>query len=169
MALTNAQLIQLRDGIAGDPELSQLPQNSDGAFAIAAAFNVAATPAFTVWRTAVPTDEIMSNGFAWAEIDTLTAGQARIWSLMSQLGTINPSKANVRQGLRDAFPVSTAPLTRGDFAAGTGGIQPHLRRVTTRGERLFATGTGTIAAPGQLQFEGLLTFQDVEMARAFNG
>lgn len=154
--LTTQQLAALKADILADPVLSAQPMNSDGSFAIAAAYNLEADPAFVVWRTNVPAQEIMSNGFVWTSVDALTAGKARIWDWMTRYGSINPSKANVRQGLQDCFGAASAMVT---------GILPHLKRNATRGERLLATGTGTNGTPGVLTFEGTLSYQDIEAAR----
>lgn len=155
--LTTEQLVGLRDAILADPVLAAEPMDSDGAFAIAAALNQLASPDFIVWRTAVPVDEIMSNGFVWTAVDGLTAGKARIWEWMAGLGVINPSKTNIRQGLVDCFGAGSAMAT---------GITPHLKRKATRAEALLATGVGSDATPGTLTFEGTLSYQDVERARA---
>ena len=157
MTLTAPQLIQLRDAILADSALAAAPQNSDGALTIATAMNLPAVPAFIVWRTDVPVDEIMNNGFLWTAVDALTAGKARIWQWMAQLGSINAAKANVRQGLVDAFGAGT-PMANG--------ILPHLKRSASRAEKLFAAGTGTDASPATMGFEGVLSYQDVEAARA---
>jgi hypothetical protein len=161
MPLSPAQLSTLRTDI--QTNFSGVPAGPDGDLAIATAYSAPASPSFTVWRTAVTIEEIMSNGFVWTEIDALAAGKARIWQWMAQLGTINPSKLNVRQGLGDAF--ATASGTLGSVANGTGGIQPHLRRLALRGERLFATGTGSVPSPGTLVYEGAITPNDVQVAR----
>lgn len=150
--LTPAQLTTLKADILADPVLAAYPVNSDGAFAIAEAYKAETT--FIVWRTSVPVDEIVNNGFIWTAVDTLQAGKARIWDWMRESGQINPSKANVRQGLQDAFG-ATQP-----------NIAQHLKRAANRGEKLFATGTGTTANPGTMTFEGELSYQDVERARA---
>lgn len=154
--LTEAQLTTLKADIEADPILSALPSNIDSAFEIAAAYNLLANPAHIVWRTRVSTDEIMNNGFVWTAVDTLNVGKARIWDWMSRLGFINPSKANIRQGLVDAFGAGSAMAQ---------GILPHLKRGATRAEKLFATGTGSDASPGTLTFEGSLGFHDVDEAR----
>lgn len=156
MALSTQQLAALAADILADPVLAAEPMNSDGAFAIAAAYNAEASPAFVVWRTNVPAQEIMANGFVWTAVDTLTVGKARIWDWMTRYGTINPSKANVRQGLADCFGAASAMVT---------GITPHLKRNATRGEKLFATGTGTTGNPATMAYEGTLSYQDVEAAR----
>jgi len=154
--LTTAQLTTLKSEINADAALSSLPPNSDGAFAIAAAFNLDAVPDFIVWRTSVSIDEIMNNGFVWTAVDSMTVGKARIWDWMSRLGSINPSKTNIRQGLVDAFGAGSAMAN---------GILPHLKRKATRAEKLFASGTGSDAQPATMAFEGAISFQDVEAAR----
>jgi len=156
MALTTAQQATLKADILANATLNAYPNTADGAFDIAIAYNAAASPAFTVWKTSVGVSEIMSNGFVWTAVDAMTVGKARIWDWMQAQGTINPSKANVRQGLVDAFGAGSAMAT---------GIAPHLKRLATRVEKLYATGTGTDAAPGTLVFEGALSYRDVESAR----
>lgn len=156
MTLSQAQLEVLKADILADPVLAAKPMTADGHFEIAQWYNLAASPAFVVWKTSVPVDEIMNNGFVWSAVDGLTAGKARIWDWMTKLGTINPSKANVRQGLVDAFGAGSAMAN---------GITPHLKRSATRAEKLFATGTGSDASPATMIFEGGLSYQDVERAR----
>jgi hypothetical protein len=154
--LTTAQLTAIKNEIVSDPVLNAYPMNSDGNFAIAAALNAPAIPDFIVWRTAVTVDEIMNNGFIWTAVDVLTTGKARIWEWMTKLGSINPSKANVRQGLVDAF---------GSGSAMASAIVPYLKRLASRVEKLLAVGTGTTASPATMTFEGPLSYQDVEQAR----
>lgn len=155
--MTPAQLATLKADILNDPALAAQPMTSDGAFAIADAYNAPASPAFQVWRTRVSAEEIMSNGFVWTAVDGLTNGKARIWEWMTRYNFINPSKPNVRQGIQDCFGAASQMVT---------GILPHCRRAATRVERLFATGTGSEAQPGTMSFEGPVSYQDVEAARA---
>lgn len=155
--LTTAQLQTLKGWIDADPILSLLPLNSDTAFEIAAALNQEVDPAFVVWRTAVTLREIMSNGFRWTDVDGLSAAKYRTWELMNSLGTIDPSKPNVRQGLRDTWGAGSLQ----ELA-----ITPHLKRNATQVEKLLATGTGTDATPATLSFEGTISFNEVEDARA---
>lgn len=161
--LTSAQLLALKAAIAADPVLSAKPNTADGAFDIAAAMNLAAAPDFFVWRTAVPVDEIMQNGFDWTRVDNLTVGKARIWDWMMRTGTLNPSRANVRAGINATFNVAADQATR--LAAFT-----HCQRLATRAEKLFATGAGTTTTdlgvgPALMTFEGALGYQEVETAR----
>lgn len=154
--MTPAQLATLKANILASPDLATFPNNSDGAFAIAALYNIDASPAFTVWKTSVSLQEIMSNGFRWTDVDGLSAAKYRTWDLMNSLGTIDPSKPNVRQGIRDCW---------GAGSQQENAILPHLKRLATRGEKLFATGTGSDNSPATMTFEGSISYQDVEEAR----
>lgn len=153
--LNTTQLTTLKNYIAADPVLSLQPNNEDGAYEIARIINLNATPEFVVWKTAVETNEIMNNGFVWTVVDGMTNGKARIWEWMSSLGSINPSKANIRQGLADAFGGASAMATS---------IAPHLKRSATVLEKIFATGTGTTASPATMAVEGQISYQEVYQA-----
>lgn len=158
MTLTQLQL--LKAAIDADPTLSAFPANSDGAFAIADALNKEAVPAYVVWRSAVPLDEIMRNGMDWTRVDNLSVGKARIWDWLSRLGTINFAQANVRAGI-DATWVGTAA----DLAV-RAAVYTHGKRNATRAEKTLATGSGTDASPSTMGFEGFLNYSDIEAARA---
>lgn len=166
MALTSEQLATLKAHIDGDPTLSAFPNNPDGAFEIAYALNLAASPVFYVWRDTVPISEIMGNGFNWTLVDNLSAGKARIWEWMTSLGVINPTQANVRAGI-----VASISGTGQDFPTMRTAIFGHCQAAATRAEKLFATGTGTSSndqgvGPGTRTFAGLITYTDVLAARA---
>jgi hypothetical protein len=158
--LTTQQLQTLKTAILADQALAALPVNDDTAFAIADAFNLPASPAFVAWRSSVPVEEIMSNGFVWTEVDGLSVGKARIWEWMADLGTINPSRANIRAGIDNAFQGAGA----GPVAM-RAAIYAHCKRNVTRAEKLYATGTGTDVSPATMGWEGSLTYQEVRQAR----
>lgn len=158
MSLTAAQLQTLKADIENDPVLSAIPSTPDGAFAIADIYNADATPGYVVWRTSVNADEIMGNGFVWTAVDGLTNGKARIWEWMTRFGSINPSKANIRQGLNDAFGVGSAMANA---------IAPHLKRNASRIEKLFASGgSGTSGSPATMAYEGPISAQEIDLARS---
>ncbi|MBK9497057.1 MAG: hypothetical protein IPO08_21600 [Xanthomonadales bacterium] len=161
MALTLQQQQTLKTYILSVPELAAQPMNSDGADAIATAIRQPAVPAFTVWKTNVSVDEIMRNGMNWTLVDGITVGKARIWEWMSRLGTIDVSKLNIRAGIDEAWKgIGTDMVTQ------RANIYTHCKRDATITEKLFATGTGTVASPATMGFEGSLSWQDVEAARA---
>lgn len=123
---------------------------------MAAWYNAAST--FVVWRTSVSQDEIMQNGFDWAQVDNLNVGKARIWEWLfdNESRTINPTKANVRAGIAECWKGTSQML------AVQAAVLAHCKRLCTRAERLFATGTGTDAAPGLPgSFEGDVMPQNI--------
>src|SRR5687767_3293523 len=155
MPLTPAQLTTLKNDIAADGALNPLPNNDESNFTIRDAYNAAASPAFVVWRSNVPVDE-MTNVFVWTAIDALSVGKARIWDWMSRAGVIDASNSNVRQGFVDAFGGRSATVTA---------VTPVMKRNATRAEKLFATGTGSSGSPGTMGFEGQVTAADISAAR----
>ena len=162
MALTTAQLQALNAAIVADPILNAQPMTPDGAFAIADALNQPASPAFIVWRTRVQQDEIMQNGFDWVRVDNLSIGKARIWEWMfdNDQRSINPAKPNVRAGIAECWKGTAADL------AVQAAVLAHCKRSATRAEKVLATGTGTDVDPATMTFEGALSLDDVQAARA---
>jgi hypothetical protein len=161
--LTTAQLQTLKAHILATPELAAQPNNSDGAFAIAAALNQVASPDWIVWRTAVTRREILQNGFDWTRLDNLSVGKARVWSDIFVEGVINPSKPNVRAGIESVWVGTAADL------AVRAAVYVHCKATATKAQKLFSSGTGSDATPATMDSnidETLqLTYQDVESAR----
>lgn len=162
--LTAPQLALLRAEIDGDPALAAKPLNSDGYFETALALNTTpASPDFYVWRTSISVADIMSNGFDWTRVDNMTVGEARIWEFMTALGSIDPSKANIRAGVNEAFKGTAQDDSMRLVIFG------HCQELASRTKKLFATGAGTSttndgvgpATPSVLS----ITPVDVEMAR----
>lgn len=166
MSLTTDQKMALKNFVESDQELNALPHTSDGAFAIAAALQVAASPEFIVWRTSVNIDEIQQNGFTWNKVDNLTVGKARIWEWMFQNETrsFNPSKPNVREGI-DACWVGDA-----GFLTVRASVYGHCKRSANRLEQLFATGSGTDVSPATMaeNVEGSISYTEVASAMGWN-
>ena len=179
-ALTTQQLAAVKADIAANPDLNGQPAGPDGSDAIAALYNAAAAPAFTVWRTTTPIADI-ENAIAWPNftpsdtpdgtqlwMNRALACQGKQFNLQIMIqgkAAISSGRANIRAGLQDATTnipsgAGGAPLTGGWLA-----IKPAMTRPATRIERLFATGTGTAGNPGDLGFEGKVTYQDIEQAR----
>lgn len=164
-SLTTAQLTALRTAINGNGAWSSFPQTSDGHFALAQALNQPASPAFTVWRTEVPTTAIMdaidfSKFTPTAALDdtalavALTAQQRTAQLLAIQTKqmnlqmmtqgrtTLDASKPNIRGGLRDA--VIQLPSGSGGAAVTAGGanavnVLTACTRNATEAEKILAT------------------------------
>lgn len=156
--LTTLQKQIIANFIASNPEWAALPKNSDTAFFIADELNKVDPSNFVVWRTSVPQDEIMQNGFDWVQVDNLTNGKARIWDWLfdNSAKTINPSKVNVRAGIAECWKGTAALLAVQAVVFG------HCKRNATVVEKLLATGTGTTLSPATMSFESPISYQDIE-------
>lgn len=164
MTLTQEQLTILKAAILSDQALASKPMNSDGHFDITVEMNKSSVPEFFVWKSSVAVTEIMGNGFDWTRVDNLTVGKARIWEFMTSIGTVNPSQSNVRAGFEACFSVEAAD------GPNRQAIYTHSVRLSSRVEKLFATGAGTApnnhgVGPAAMAFEGPLSPSDVEKAR----
>lgn len=150
--MTPEQLSTLRAAVLADQELSAVGRNDTE---LARLLNL--PTAFIVWRTRVSQDEIMQNGFDWVRVDNLSAGKARIWEWMFQNPerAINPSKANVRAGIDEAWKGTAADL------AVRAAVYTHCKRAATRAEQILGSGTGTDATPGVLGFDGAVSINDI--------
>lgn len=142
MALTAAQLQTLKADIASDPALSSLPNNSDGNFAIAAAYNLPASPAWVVWRTQVPTKDC-KKATVWTEYIARSQGERDAWQFMLSNGILDASDPNVRQGILDIFSGPGGATTRAALTA-------VAKADATRAQKLFSSGTGSTASPATM-------------------
>ena len=157
--LTSAQQAIVKADILADPTLNAFPNNSDGAFGIAALYNLQAVPAFSVWRSSVLVSEVKKN-IVWTEYvsSSISVAERDAFNLMISNGEINYSDLNIRQGISDLFNQAQTQTTFDQF-------QLMGVRLATRIEKLLATGTGTPALPGTMGFEGNISHQDVLLAR----
>jgi hypothetical protein len=155
--LTQAQLLTLKNDIIADPVLNAYPNNEDAAYAIAMVYNLQAIPDFTVWKTNIPT-EVVKQGTVWTEFIGRSAGERDAFMFMLSNGWINAADLNIRQGISDIFSGPNGAGTRANLIA-------IAKRLATRVEKLFATGTGTNASPATMTFEGNLSYRVVFEAR----
>jgi len=146
--------------------VANLPNGGDQE--IADALNVAASPAYWVWRTNVLKSEYTNSvgpdgtTFAWTGAGGFiarSAGETNAWrELFNGTLSVDPSKSNVRQAFADIFSGSgvSAVANRAHMSAVS-------RRLATVGETLYATGTGTTGAPATMAVgcEGDVTVQNV--------
>lgn len=156
MALTEQQQAALAADVANDPAFAELPHNSDGAYAVAQAYNVI-VPAFIVWKTSVHKNEV-GKAFVASALAAITAGNNdKLANFAAWNETVNPSRLDQRAFFDDIFSVSAGASTRAALLA-------LWKRSATRAEKLFATGTGTDAAPATMTFEGSLSYNEVQAA-----
>jgi hypothetical protein len=168
MALTDAQYDQLAADIAADPTLRTLPHTSDSAVVVEDAYNLLATPAFWVWKTALREQEVYEStvsgaSWSWATYKGQTVQDRDAWARMWAPGTVNPALQQTRDGWLAIFGGQGASQTQVNYLLALARMQ------ATRAEKLFATtalGAGTTAAPATRTHEGPLTAWDVEQAWA---
>jgi hypothetical protein len=160
--LTTQQLATLRAAITADPVLAAEPNNADGHTRIVKALNLDAAPAFTVWRTSVMLSSVgkvfLLNGVELAGLTTGNHTRLHTVGYYVGISPINPSQAGVRAYFDDVFSGAGGVNTRA-------GLLALWKRLATRFEKLYATGTGSDAAPATLVLEGAVTLVDVEEAR----
>lgn len=175
-ALTAAQLTTLRNDINANVtaipaalvdcggyvgvQVKNVPNNTDGNICLARFYNQDSSPAFIVWKTSVPLVTV-GQTFNATELAGLTSlNTQRLQNLAAWLTTgVNPALTSVRQFFDDIFSGAGGTNTRAALLA-------LWKRTSTRAERLYATGTGSDASPGQLVFEGGISGSDVDQARA---
>jgi len=157
--LTTQQLATMKADILANPDLNSKPNNSDGAFEIARLYNLAASPNFTVWKTNVAINDVGQkfNGTELAGLTSLNHTRLQTLATYLILG-VNPSLPDTRQFFDDIFSGTGGATTRANLLT-------LWKRLATRAEKLYATGTGTDPAPATLTFEGAVSYSDVQTAR----
>ena len=176
--LTAEQLLIVRAAIAVDTNLtSELAKPEPDTTFIANYLNAAST--FQVWRTTTPVADIQdqvlwanftpANPIAGAGQDVtnwLLACQGKQFNLQNLLNAggssfnsgISTGKANIRAGLQDCCSQIPSGISGANKSGGwIGGIQLVIQRPATRLEKIFATGSGTSATPGDLVYEGAIS------------
>lgn len=165
--LTTEQLGVLKADILASPDFADELAAGDQV-ALAAAYNVTATPDFWAWKTNLRQYDIYSlpsptgSNWDWTVYKALTVQEQQTWKEMFQgSGAVtNYSLANIRAGVAALF-IGAPPNT-----AQKAHIDAHGRRLVTRGEKLFTSGNGTTASPGLLGWEGVITTTDISNALA---
>lgn len=181
--LTAPQLAILKDAILAelDPTvvIARTPATRDDRV-IAAFYNQPST--FYVWKSSVDTEAIF-DAIDWAKLtvadlasvaDSAQVSSAQTnWHLACQgkqinlqivlqgRATINATRLKTRQMLTDALHNLPSGAGGALQDAGWTPVKQTLYRAATRGEALYATGTGTTGVPGLLAFEGAVTLDDV--------
>lgn len=118
---------------------------------------------FIVWRTSVSKNEYQTSTgpntgttFDWSGTGgyiARSAGERDAWnSMFSATGSVNPSRANVIAAFNDIFSGTGAGAV-----ANRALLVDLSKRYATFAEKILATGTGTLASPGQMVFEGSIS------------
>lgn len=154
MTLTTAQKQTLKTHIQSNSDTNAVYVAND-LTGLAALLNADASPAFTVWKTLVLWDEIGDKIDALELVGLTTAKltQLQTVALIAPNG-VNPSMQNRRDAFDQVFSAAGGNITRPALAT-------LWKRSATRLEKIFATGTGSVASPATLVVEGLITTNDL--------
>jgi hypothetical protein len=156
--LNQAQLTTLAAAIAAETDPTFVANRNAGATgAMAEWFNGAST--FIVWRPDVTAEEI-GNAWSGTDIDGMTAiNMQRLQLLLASApsGVFDMTRGDRRTGFEGPFGTNQNNASRVAMNA-------VWKRAATRGERLFATGTGTTANPGIASVTGPITNDDIVRA-----
>ena len=181
--MTTAQLLTLNNNILITNAASlQVFVDAIDDQSIAAWYNTLASPAFYGWRSSVPINDILDK-ILWANFTPTDAPdttaqwtnrslacqgkQFNLQTLVLGKTSLDATRANLRAGLQDALTGLPSGVSGAVLGGGWAAVQLILSRAAMRIEKLFATGTGTQAAPALFVVEGLLDYLDV--ARALRG
>lgn len=190
--MTSAQLATLKAHIDASSDLNVFPNNSDGAVEIAKRLNLDASPDFNVFRSSVSAAEIFDqvtwanytpqdtpdNTVTWSNRSLACQGkQFNLQILLQSQAAFNAGRIQLRAGLNDATTNLPSGASGASRSGGWAGILPILRRKATRAEKLFAVQTsgvgvnagdalGATTNPGLLGFDGTVSGNDVDQARA---
>lgn len=158
--MTPQQLATLKAAIDADPVLAATPLDSTGYKQVADAMNLAAAgPNNVCWKTTVTIRETGQafNGAEWAGMTS--ANHSRLQTVAQYLMNYNAALPDIRAMFNDIWSGAGGTITRASLLV-------LWKRTMKRGEKLYATGTGSDASPATLTFEGNITSPDVAEARA---
>lgn len=162
MALTSAQLQTLKAAINAETDPIFVQYRTDGNNGgMAAFYNENTSPAFIVYKSVVTTDQV-GKAVNYIAVEAMTdANRTRITTFYA----MNPEQFEPRSDVRTFWSNTFSGALGGQGQASRDALDALWRRTATKGEKLFATGTGTTASPAALGWEGTITSDDIRLAR----
>lgn len=154
MELTPQQKAALKADILANPDALSL-YNVGNLGGLADLYNANASPTFIVWRNDVTAEEI-GNAWVGTDIDGMSAlNMQRLQLLLasSPSGVFDMGRSDRRAGFENPFGTNQNNASRVAMRA-------VWKRAARRIEKLFATGTGSDAAPANLIFSGSVQYTD---------
>jgi len=154
--MTPAQLTVLAAALRADtnPDVAAAVAIGNATYLVST-YNTLST--YIVWRSVLTPDQARDaivSGAQLAQLDNLTVGKrdALLYAFAANVNTANQATREAILDLCGTQNVLKAALTAA------------VKRAATQAEKLFATGTGTDATPGDLGWEGQITIEDVGVA-----
>jgi hypothetical protein len=165
--MTPEQLMALKAAVLAETDAAFVSARESGNnTSMAQFYSTSAAPTFYVWRKVLSRHEILTGTsddnttFAWAAGAYITRSQGErdaFREMFNSTGFVDPSLPSIQAAFSDIFS-----------GAGGAGNRTHInamsRREVNKGERLFATGTGSKASPGTSGYDGKLSSEDIRIA-----
>ena len=157
--MTPSQLTTLKSAILAETDPAFVALRTAGAVgAMADWYNQPST--FVVRKPTVESSAIGPALNYVAVSNLTTANRDKATTFL----TLNPLSFSPTADIESYWDTTFGGALGGEGANTRAALQSLWRRLATRGEKLFATGTGTTVAPGALVFEGSVTIDDVVQA-----
>lgn len=186
--MTPGQLTVLKAAIAAETDPVFVDHRANGNNSgMSIWFAQPVNPAFYVWKSSVNTDDVF-DAINWALLtpaDVPSAAdsvqlietqinrglvcqtkQINLQILLQGRQTINATKLRVRQALTDSLQNVPSGASGAAQDAGWAQVKATMYRPVNRGEKIFATGTGTTGVPGLAGWEGNVSRDDILAALA---
>lgn len=158
--ITDAQKAALKAHIAANADPYVVSQRELSAAGVAEWYS-RPTVAFYVWRTSVTALELF-EAISWAGDGGLISRsmqEVMAFNTLVSAGRINPSVQGIRKAINDIFSGQGAAAVDSRAA-----VLALSKRLALNIEAVFAVGTGTLANPATLRWEGAIGYQDVQEA-----
>ncbi len=162
--MTPEQSTLLKDYILSVPALAAMSSGPGTDFSgLANALNVLASPSFIVTKTALSRHDILtatsdeSTVFTWAGGAYITRSQGErdaFREMFNSTGTVNPALPSITAAFADIFSGSGGASNRTHITAMS-------KRKATIAEKALAVGTGSLASPAIMNFEGVVNVGDI--------
>jgi hypothetical protein len=157
--MTPAQLQTLRTAIDAETDPAFVTARTLGQTSLMAGFYNSGS-AFVVWKATVQTAEV-GKAVNYIAVEAMTdANRNRINTFYG----MNPAQFEPRSDVRTYWDNTFSGALGGQGQATRDALSALWRRAATRGEALYATGTGTTATPGVLVFEGTISDANIGAA-----
>lgn len=159
--MTTAQKTLVLNYVQADPVLSLInPLTQEGYGVTLLGLLLSAYPVvdFYVWKTMLPRHDILTatslegTTFTWTGGAYITRSQGErdaFREMFNSTGAVNPTVPNIRAAFDDIFSGAAGLVNR-----------THINAISKRKalliEKILATGTGTLASPASMTYEGIL-------------
>lgn len=163
--LSPSQVQALKTACVADVAICKPLHDAADDAGLAAYFN-ASSVTHIVWRTDVTRAQIYhttsgeGTTWNWTTYKNQSIAEQNAWVQMFMGDQADFSLPNLRAGVDAIFSGAGGPATQRAHVAAI------AKRVATRAEKALATGTGTLAVPATMTFQGQVTTAEASLIRS---